>query len=134
MAVGFRQPVGAVTDVYQLDSWRTEEGLSGRIEIEIGPFDIEVSFHGPVVGCYYSDLIGRDVKERKEIDVVLLERQLHVFLIIIVIEIFTPVVHGKILQQSYFRVECLVFLKMFEQLGQLDQLHHIGELTNQYEE
>ncbi len=76
-------------------------------------------------------MIGYE-KGGENIDIIFFEGKLHVLLIIIIVEILSPIVHGEVFQHAYLRVERPVFLKMLEQFGQFDQLYHVGGLTNKH--
>jgi len=62
------------------------------------------------------------------------KRQLHVFYIIIVVQILSPIMHGKILDKIYGRIQAFMLDKMLVKFGNLYQLMERSRLTyQQYE-
>ncbi len=62
----------------------------------------------------------------------LFERQLHVLVVVIIIDILSQVMHGKEVGEGNFVVERLVFLEMPEQQGHLVHLAQRGSIQDNY--
>lgn len=62
----------------------------------------------------------------------LLEWQLHVLIVVVVVEVLSEVMHGKEVGESDFVVERLVLGKMFEQQRHLVHLTQRGSVQDNY--
>jgi hypothetical protein len=102
-------------DIY-LNSRRAEEGAQRCIVHDL-------RLVGAIIGLYNGLGVVRESESflrsyKKEAGMMhfnFLERQLHVFFVVIIVQIFAPIMHGKEVDKAHILIQGLMFQKMPDQ-------------------